>query len=154
MTTVQGGKIARRKLGLLQLSQEVGNVSKASKIIDPSREQLYEIQSNFQIYGAHGLVDRLPDELFLQIEGIEHRITQLAGGVPFMLVAICRRANIIESAKALRGFAARILCASARASTSPGLSQAQVFRPKGQGGIPRRSPLPSSDRSHTAQVRL
>ena len=33
MTTVQGEKIARRKLSLLQLAQELGNVSKACKIV-------------------------------------------------------------------------------------------------------------------------
>ena len=33
MTTVQNEKIARRKLSLLQLPQELGNVSKACKIV-------------------------------------------------------------------------------------------------------------------------
>lgn len=60
MTTVQGEKVARRKLGLLQLSQELGNVSKACRIMGYSRQQFYEIRRNFQVYGAQGLVDRLP----------------------------------------------------------------------------------------------
>jgi hypothetical protein len=33
MTTVQREKIARRKLSLLQLAQELGDVSKACKIV-------------------------------------------------------------------------------------------------------------------------
>jgi hypothetical protein len=42
------------------LSQELGNVSKACKIMGYSRQQFYEIRRNFQVYGAQGLVDRLP----------------------------------------------------------------------------------------------
>ena len=60
MTTVQGEKIARRKLSLLQLAQELGNVSKACKIVGYSRQQFYEIRRNFQLYGAEGLIDQLP----------------------------------------------------------------------------------------------
>ena len=39
MTTVQREKIARRKLSLVQLAQELGNVSKACKIVGYSRQQ-------------------------------------------------------------------------------------------------------------------
>jgi transposase InsO family protein len=60
MTTVQKEKIARRKLSLLQLAQELGNVSKACKIVGYSRQQFYEIRRNFQLYGAEGLIDQLP----------------------------------------------------------------------------------------------
>jgi transposase InsO family protein len=59
MTTVQAEKIARRKLSLLQLAQELGNVSKACKIVGYSRQQFYEIRRNFQTFGAEGLVDRI-----------------------------------------------------------------------------------------------
>lgn len=52
MTTVQAEKIVRRKLTLLQLAQELGNVSKACKIVGYSRQQFYEIRRNFQLYGA------------------------------------------------------------------------------------------------------
>ena len=58
MTTNE--KVARRKLSLLELAQELGNVSKACKIIGYSRQQFYEIRRNFQTYGAEGLLDRLP----------------------------------------------------------------------------------------------
>jgi transposase InsO family protein len=60
MTTAQGEKLARRKLSLLQLSQELGNVSRACHIMGYSRQQFYEIRRNFQTYGAEGLIDRLP----------------------------------------------------------------------------------------------
>jgi transposase InsO family protein len=53
-------KIARRKLSLLQLAAELSNVSKACKIMGYSRQQFYEIRRNYQIYGADGLIDRLP----------------------------------------------------------------------------------------------
>ena len=60
MTTVQAEKIARRKLSLLQLAQELGNVSKACRIVGYSRQQFYEIRRTFQLHGADGLIDRLP----------------------------------------------------------------------------------------------
>ena len=60
MTTVQAEKIARRKLSLLELAQELGNVSKACRIVGYSRQQFYEIRGNFQVYGAEGLLDRMP----------------------------------------------------------------------------------------------
>jgi hypothetical protein len=58
MTTID--KIARRKLSLLDLAQELSNVSRACKVIGYSRQQFYEIRRNFQTYGADGLIDRLP----------------------------------------------------------------------------------------------
>jgi len=60
MTTAQKEKVARAKLSLLQLAQDLGNVSKACKIIGYSRQQFYEIRRNFQLYGADGLIDQLP----------------------------------------------------------------------------------------------
>lgn len=53
-------KIARRKLSLLELAQELNNVSRACKVMGYSRQQFYEIRRNFQTYGAEGLIDRLP----------------------------------------------------------------------------------------------
>jgi transposase InsO family protein len=58
MTTTH--KIARRKLSMLELAGELGNVSKACKIMGYSRTQFYEIRRNFQTFGAEGLLDRLP----------------------------------------------------------------------------------------------
>ena len=53
-------KAARRKLNLLDLANELNNVSRACKIIGYSRQQFYEIRRNFQLYGSQGLIDRLP----------------------------------------------------------------------------------------------
>jgi transposase InsO family protein len=58
MTTNE--KIARRKLSLLQLAQDLANVSRACKVMGYSRQQFYEIRRNYQTYGAEGLIDRLP----------------------------------------------------------------------------------------------
>ncbi len=58
MTT--NDKIARRKLSLLELANEMSNVSKACRIMGYSRQQFYEIRRNYQTYGADGLIDRLP----------------------------------------------------------------------------------------------
>lgn len=58
MTTEK--KVARRKLSLLGLASELGNVSRACRIIGYSRQQFYEIRRNYQVHGAQGLVDRLP----------------------------------------------------------------------------------------------
>ena len=53
-------KVARRKLSMLQLAQELNNVSKACAVMGYSRQQFYEIRRNFQTYGAEGLIGRLP----------------------------------------------------------------------------------------------
>ncbi|TVM30008.1 IS481 family transposase, partial [Oceanidesulfovibrio marinus] len=44
MTTKR--KVARRKMSLLELATELGNVSKACKIMGYSRQQFYEIRRN------------------------------------------------------------------------------------------------------------
>ena len=58
MTTQK--KAARRKLSLLELAQELNNVSKACTIMGYSRQQFYEIRRNYQLYGSDGLLDSLP----------------------------------------------------------------------------------------------
>ena len=52
-------RIARRKLSLLELASDLGNVSKACKLIGYSRQQFYEIRRNYQTFGAEGLVDKV-----------------------------------------------------------------------------------------------
>lgn len=47
MTAVQAEKMARRKLSLLQLAQELGNVSRACRIVGYSRQHFDEIRCNF-----------------------------------------------------------------------------------------------------------
>jgi len=53
-------KAARRKMSMLELAEELGNVSKACKIMGYSRQQFYEIRRNYQTYGSQGLIDQLP----------------------------------------------------------------------------------------------
>lgn len=52
-------KVARRKRSLLELATELGNVSKACRVMGYSRQQFYEIRRNFQTFGADGLLDRI-----------------------------------------------------------------------------------------------
>ena len=53
-------KVARRKLSRLELATDLGNVSKACRVMGYRRQPFYEIRRNFQTYGADGLLDRLP----------------------------------------------------------------------------------------------
>jgi transposase InsO family protein len=52
-------KAARRKLNLLELANDLGNVSEACKRIGYSREQFYEIRRNYQAFGSQGLLDKV-----------------------------------------------------------------------------------------------
>jgi transposase InsO family protein len=47
-------------MSLLALAADLGNVSRACKILGYSRQQFYEIRRNYQVYGADGLIDRIP----------------------------------------------------------------------------------------------
>ena len=51
-------KAARRKLNLLELANDLGNVSEACRRIGYSREQFYEIRRNYQTFGSEGLLDK------------------------------------------------------------------------------------------------
>ena len=53
-------KVAHRKLSMLQLAQELGNVSKACKVMGYSRSQFYEIKRAFQTGGLEALLDKPP----------------------------------------------------------------------------------------------
>jgi hypothetical protein len=75
MTTDQ--RIARRKLSLLELAQDLGNVSKACKLVGYSRQQFYEIRRNCQTFGAAGPVDKVkgpkgphPNRVAAEIEAV------------------------------------------------------------------------------------
>jgi len=48
----------RRKLSLLQLAEELGNVSKACKIMGYHRDTFYEVRRAFQVGGVSGLVEQ------------------------------------------------------------------------------------------------
>jgi len=51
-------KAARRKLNLLELANDLGNVSEACRRIGYSREHFYEIRRNYQTFGSEGLLDK------------------------------------------------------------------------------------------------
>jgi hypothetical protein len=42
-----------------KLAADLGNVSKASRVMGYSRQQFYEIRRNSQPYGAEGLLDKI-----------------------------------------------------------------------------------------------
>jgi hypothetical protein len=48
----------RRKLSLLQLAEELGNVSKACKLMGYHRDTFYEVKRAFQIGGVAALVEQ------------------------------------------------------------------------------------------------
>jgi hypothetical protein len=49
----------RRKLSLLQLAEELGNVSKACELMGYHRDTFYEVKRAFQIGGVATLVERI-----------------------------------------------------------------------------------------------
>lgn len=53
-------KAARRKLNLLTLAEELGNVSRACRAMGYSRQQFYEIRRIYQTQGSAGLLDKIP----------------------------------------------------------------------------------------------
>lgn len=53
-------KLAQKRLTLLQLAENLGNVSKACRHHNVSRSQFYEYKRAFQEFGLSGLVDRPP----------------------------------------------------------------------------------------------
>jgi hypothetical protein len=48
----------RRKLSLLQLAEELGNVSKACQIMGYHRDTFYEVRRAFQVGGTAALVEQ------------------------------------------------------------------------------------------------
>jgi transposase InsO family protein len=48
----------RRKLSLLKLAEELGNVSKACQVMGYHRDSFYEIKRAFQVGGVHALVEQ------------------------------------------------------------------------------------------------
>jgi transposase InsO family protein len=56
MTALPQG--TRRKLSLLKLAEELGNISKACQIMGYHRDTFYEIKRAFQVGGVHALVEQ------------------------------------------------------------------------------------------------
>ena len=55
MTTTS--QSTKRKLSLLQLAEELGNVAKACKIMGYHRDTFYEVQKAFKVGGVAALVE-------------------------------------------------------------------------------------------------
>lgn len=55
MTTLS--QSTKRKLSLLQLAEELGNVSKACEIMGYHRDTFYEVRRAFQVGGVAALVE-------------------------------------------------------------------------------------------------
>ena len=60
MATAVENKLAQKRLGVLELAKELGNVSEACRRRGVSRTQFYQYQRRFQTLGLAGLVDRPP----------------------------------------------------------------------------------------------
>ena len=73
MTTDE--KVARRKLSLLELAQDLRNVSKACKLMGYSRQQFYEIRRNYQTYGSAGLLDKVLGEYRISTDRSRRRMS-------------------------------------------------------------------------------
>jgi transposase InsO family protein len=74
-------RIIRNKLGLLNLAQELGNVSKACKIMGLSRDTFYRYQSALDQGGVEALVDksrRKPNQKNRTDEGTEEAVVAIA----------------------------------------------------------------------------
>jgi transposase InsO family protein len=94
-------KIARRKLSLLELAQDLSNVSRACKLMGYSRQQFYEIRRNFQTYGAEGLIDRLPGAKGPHPNRVSAEIEQAV--LDHALVNPCHGAVRVEQELRLKG---------------------------------------------------
>jgi hypothetical protein len=99
--TTTNEKIARRKLSLLQLAQDLANVSRACKVMGYSRQQFYEIRRNFQTYGADGLIDRLPGAKGPHPNRVSAEIEQAI--LDYALAHPCYGATRVEQELRLKG---------------------------------------------------
>lgn len=74
-------KIIRTKVGLLNLAEELGNVSKACQVMGLSRDTFYRYKSAMQEGGVEALIDksrRVPNRKNRVDERIEQRVIELA----------------------------------------------------------------------------
>src|SRR5690348_8413709 len=101
----------KRKLSLLQLAEELGNVSKACKIMGYHRDTFYEVRRAFQVGGVSGLVEqkrgpRSPHPNRVPAE-VEKRILdyslQFPTQGPQRVANQLRLENVVVSAGGVRG---------------------------------------------------
>ena len=73
-------KIIRTKIGLLNLAEELGNVSKACQMMGLSRDTFYRYKSAMEQGGVDALLDknpRVPNRKNRVDERIEERVCEL-----------------------------------------------------------------------------
>jgi len=78
-------RIIRNKLGLLNLAQELGNVSKACKIMGLSRDTFYRYQAAVEVGGVDALVEKSrhkPNQKNRTDEATEAAVVAFAVGYP------------------------------------------------------------------------
>ena len=98
-------KVARRKLSMLQLAQELRSVSEACRLMGYSRSQFYEIKRAFQTGGLEALLDRppipgstphkIPDELEKEI--VELSISHPAWGQARIADEMALREKVVSA---------------------------------------------------------
>lgn len=115
MTRPKGGDPVQRKLRLLQLAEELDNVSDACRRAGYSRQQFYQIRKAFRESGAAGLLDRPPgprgphpNRVGAEIEA---RILEVSAAHPGYgsrrIAAELRAEGLVVGAWAVRGVWAR-----------------------------------------------
>jgi len=57
MISTQENKIIKNKIGLLNLAEELGNISKACKVMGFSRDTFYSYQEAFESVGVESLIE-------------------------------------------------------------------------------------------------
>jgi len=101
----------RRKLSLLQLAEELNNVSKACRIMGYHRDTFYEVKRAFQVGGVAALVEqrrgprnphpnRVPDAVEKRI--LDYSLAQPTHG-PQRLANQLRLENVVVSSGGVRG---------------------------------------------------
>src|SRR5262249_45021978 len=63
----------RRKLSLLQLAEEIGNVSKPCRVMVYHRDTFYEVRRAFQVGGVSALVEKTRGAQSPHPNRVEHR---------------------------------------------------------------------------------
>lgn len=119
-----GAKLARHRLSVLQLAQELGSVSKACKQAGMDRTSFYEWRRRFQTHGLEGLKDLPPvakshpqttapevQERVVEL-ALQHPIAQRAPGCNFLsdqlsLEGIALSAQTVQSILNKRGLGGR-----------------------------------------------
>ncbi len=91
--TIKGNPIFRNKVGLLNLAEELGNVSKACKVISLSRDSFYQCKSAVEEGGIQALFDknrRQPNLKNRVDEVTDKAVSDFAIEFPGMFAKVCQ----------------------------------------------------------------